>query len=484
MDGLRRLGQDWPVWWLIVPIVLLVVQVSAVPYLEIDSISYLSMARSLAETGHMKRLGEAHLLYAVGYPAVLGSVMTLHGNAFLTSSILNAVLGLIYLLGVWRWCRQVAPSQAVWISCVSVAHVTVLYLFRRPLSEPLFMALLIWCSLCLDRVVWQLPGRIDYLSLALASLLLGMLVATRHVGVFLVAGLVTWLACLVWKGKIQWREAFLLALVPCVAAGTVGLALIAHDQQTKKVAQGPSNWDMLLRKTDFSADHKEEGLAAYLLEGLRIRVFEIGRLIIPGMSGSYAKTGQWLNVNTFIYVPLACLCFFGWWRLARRHGESLIMMFPWYFALYVYWPSDQGGRFFTPILPILFLSLWKGLVLLPSLRKQWLLKGLVMGHAIVALGLWIFSDCRMYREFESEGAEMVSLSHKLMEETGQIGVDDADNWPILYMSHLLDRALIQYDPATPPQHLLWPVDRTLPPGYVEASAGKSFRLARHESVGP
>lgn len=480
----RERGTYWPRWWLLIPIVLLLVQISTVPYLDADCVSYLSIAQSLAEHGSLLRLGEPHLLYGVGYPLVLGRALKLQLDPFLTASLLNAVLGLIYLLGVWRWCRQVAPNHAVWVSCLAVGNATVLYLFRRPLSEPLFMVLLIWSSIFFNQVVWQLPTRIDWRLLLAASLLLCMLVATRHVGVFLCAGLVTWLCCLAWRGSIRWKQAVVVACLPGIAAGVTALALIYHDQQTKVHAPRESNWDMLLRKTDFSADHKEETLPAYLLEGLRIRVYEIGRLMIPGMFGCYAKTGEWLNVNTFIYVLLAALCFFGWWRLARWHGDSLIMMFPWYFALYVYWPSDQGGRFLAPMLPVLFLSLWKGLVLVPQLRHRWMLKALIVSHAVVALGLWIFGDLRNYHRYVSEGNEMTSLAHKLMEETGQIGVEDNASWPIMYMTHLLDRALIQYDPATPPKHLLWPVDRELPPGYVEASAGKSFRLARHETVMP
>ena len=73
---------------------------------------------------------------------------------------------------------------------------------------------------------------------------------------------------------------------------------------------------------------------------------------------------------------------------------------------------------------------------------------------------------------------MTTFSQKLMEETGQVGTFETGNWPSMYLAHLLDRAIVQYDPAQPPAHLLWPVDRELPPGYVEAAAGKQYRLAR------
>lgn len=109
---------------------------------------------------------------------------------------------------------------------------------------------------------------------------------------------------------------------------------------------------------------------------------------------------------------------------------------------------------------------------------------LVVAHALVALGLWISADLLKYSQIEGEIMDMTSLAQKLMEETGQIGVEDCLAWPALYLSYLLDREIVRLDPTTPPQHLLWPVDRELPPGYVEASATQRFRLARLSTASP
>jgi len=394
MDGVWHRRQRWSLWWLLLPIGLLVAQVSTIPYLEPDSTHYLSMASSLAENGVMLNMGNPHLMYAVGYPAVLSSVYLLPIDPILGSSLLNILLGMIYLLGVWCWCRRVAPSTAVWMTCLGMGNATVLYLYRRPLSEPLFMALLIWCSLCLDTLVRQLPQRINWKMLILSSVLMGMMVATRQAGIVVMAGLGTLLLLKLWQRSITWQRAFVVCGCTGVVAMSVLLGLILHDQQTKEFAPDRSNWDMMVRKSNFCADHHEDHLAGYLLEGVRLRVYEIGRLLAPGMFGCYANTGDWLNVNTFIYVPLAGLVFFGWWRLARRQHNTLIMMFPWYFALYVYWPADQGGRFFAPILPLLFLSLWKGLGVAPILKHTWCVRAQVIAHALAAVVVWWGLDYR------------------------------------------------------------------------------------------
>jgi len=472
----------WSKWWLLVPVILLLVQISAIPYMDLDSVSYLSMARSLAEYGVMQKLGSPHLVYAVGYPTVLSGALLFGGDPFLTSSILNAVLGLIFLLGVWKWCNEVAPGQAVWISCLSVGNVIVLQVFRRPLSEPLFMALLLWSTLFLNQVVRQLPGRVDWVSIGMASILLCMLVATRQVGVFLVAGYGTWLGWLALQGTIKWRHAVSAAILPGLAAGLTLLAMIYQEHQTKVHAPAESHWDMLLRKSDFSADYKADGLVSNVVEGFRTRVYEIGRLLIPGMFGCYAKAGEWLNVNTLIYVPVAAICFFGWWRLVRRHADSLSLMVPFYFALYVLWPCDQGGRFFTPLLPVLFLSWWKGLVLFPRLRARWMIGTIIIAHAAVALGLWVTADLRHYHEFQTQSDEVKGFAEMLKGKNGQIGIDDYVSWPAMYLAHHLDRPVLNYDAETPSHYLIWPVNLELPMGYVELSSGTHYRLARSGKV--
>lgn len=478
MDGtLSNRTKAWSKWWLLVPAILLLVQISAIPYMDLDSVNYLSMAGSLAEHGVMQKLGSPHLVYAVGYPTVLSGALLFDGDPFLTSSILNAVLGLIFLLGVWKWCNEVAPTQAVWVSCLSICNVIVLQVFRRPLSEPLFMALLLWSTLCLNQVVRQLPARVDWVSIIMAAMLLCMLVVTRQVGVFLVAGFGTWLGWMALQGTINWKSAFTAAIVPGLAAGLTLLAMIYQENQTKVYAPAESHWDMLIRKSDFSVDYKTESLTSNVVEGVRTRIFEIGRLLVPGMFGCYAKAGEWLNVNTLIYVPVAAICFFGWWRLVRRQADSYSLMVPWYFALYVFWPCDQGGRFFTPLLPVLFLSLWKGLSLFPILRARFMIRAMIIAHVLVALGLWVSADLRHYQQFQLQSEEVKGLADLLKNKNGRIGIDDYASWPAAYLAHHLDRPVLNYHAETPSQYLVWPVNLDLPRGYVVLSSGSHYCLA-------
>ena len=381
-------------WWLLIPVALLGVQVGSMAYLSPDAISYLTMAQSFADNGIMLNRGSPHLTYAVGWPTLLSLVYRLPIDPILGTSLLIMLLGCIYLAGVWVWCRRVCPRIAVWVTCLAVCNVTVTHLFRRPLSEPLFMCLLLWSTYTLQLMTDQLQTKLNWKLLLGCCLLLAMLSATRQVGVFLVAGWGLQLLGLVWRRQIPCKRSLLaLTLAGLCASGTV-LTFIVYDQHTKTLVKPGSNWDMLLGKTSFGADYQYHGVADHLLEGLRIRIYEIGRLVIPGMFGCYSGTGDWLNANTFVYVPVTLLCCIGWWRLVRRHADAYSLMIPVYVLFYIYWPSNQGGRFVAPLLPILSVSLWKASALIPWSRQRWVFPVVVIAHTIVALAMWLVLDYR------------------------------------------------------------------------------------------
>jgi hypothetical protein len=104
---------------------------------------------------------------------------------------------------------------------------------------------------------------------------------------------------------------------------------------------------------DQFADPKA-GLGRQLLEGLRLRISDIGRLLVPGMFKAYGRPGQWLHVSTAVYVPVLAAVGVGWWMLVRRRPDVLAMMFPFYLGLYIVWPFGQATRFMMPMLPVLW----------------------------------------------------------------------------------------------------------------------------------
>ena len=131
-----------------------------------------------------------------------------------------------------------------------------------------------------------------------------------------------------------------------------------------------STLDVLARNSKAQGqDLPDEPFAWQCVEGLRIRISEVGRLSVPGMFGAYGRYGDWLNPSMIVYLPLFGLLALGWRRLAQQDADVLVLTFPLYFLLHVCWPSNQSGRYLAPMLPLLLTCLWFGLRALGERRK-------------------------------------------------------------------------------------------------------------------
>jgi hypothetical protein len=147
-----------------------------------------------------------------------------------------------------------------------------------------------------------------------------------------------------------------------IAAGAALAALIWHDRLTMAQSSIASYGyvDQIL--------DPHICLAAQLAEGLRLRISETGRLMAPGMWKAYGAQGHWLNVNVPIYAAITVFVAAGWWRLVRHRRDVFLLAVPFYAAIYIVWPYDQGTRFFTPMLPIMWAAV-AAMLLLPWRRR-------------------------------------------------------------------------------------------------------------------
>jgi hypothetical protein len=159
-------------------------------------------------------------------------------------------------------------------------------------------------------------------------------------------------------------------------------------------------------------------LMMQLLTGLRLRIQEIGRLVVPGAFKAY---GGWLEPVMIVYLPVFFAIGIGWFHMVSRRPSSLLLAFPLYFSLYVIWPFDQGGRFMTPMVPILWLSLAGFL-----LHSQW--KSYISRFFIVLIILcsttsliYLIVDKVESKKFTSDWAVTEAIS-KALPQKAQIGL--------------------------------------------------------------
>jgi hypothetical protein len=84
-------------------------------------------------------------------------------------------------------------------------------------------------------------------------------------------------------------------------------------------------------------------------------------------------------------------------------------MLPIYVLFYIYWPSNQGGRFFVPLLPLLYVSLWKASATISRSRPRLVFPILVIAHTIVALAMWLVLDYRDNVKMQDEWNRLPSV---------------------------------------------------------------------------
>ncbi len=176
-----------------------------------------------------------------------------------------------------------------------------------------------------------------------------------------------------------------------------------------------------------------------MIEGLRLRISEVGRLVVPGMFKTYAAHGQWLNVNVFIYLAVFALVAAGWWRLIRRRRDVFAATMPLYFALYVVWAFDADTRYLLPLLPAIMVSLWFAI---ESMTRSPLtvLAALLVLHLAVAAGYWIAVEIPRGRECNRQWVIAEEFAPDIKDEPGMVvATPQVPECARLMLSFLIDR---------------------------------------------
>ena len=293
----------------------------------------------------------------------------------------------------------------------------------------------------------------------LAALLMVLLAAIRPAGILFAAGFGLHLALAAWRGQVRWSNAVIRTLAVGVPATVVLLGLIAYDKAMARTAGGYSYLDQVI--------DPDQTLAGQLVEGVRLRISDIGRLTVPGMFKAYGGNGDWLNPNMLIYVPLFVLFWIGWGKFVRRGSDVLAWTLPFYVALHTLWPYDQAGRFFLPLLPLLLVCLWLALERLRAYQFR-MAALLLAAHLAVSLGYWLWTDLPRTRDESRRWPTMDRLAELIRPDYRPVAVSAAlgDSW--LLLNYSLDRPVFLQPEDTPvPRNVVWlivPARRRFAPG--------------------
>jgi len=427
-----------------------------------DGSAYLSIAKHMSE-GRLARFDSPHLKYAPGYPMVVAPAFWISDKPFLAISLIHWGLAVGLLAGVFVWFRRlVGPKAALPTTALVMLNVGLWSIYRQTLSELAFMMGLMWSVYGLARLAECPTRRGTAIWTACSIVMLIFTCYVRQVGVFLIGGFAMAMAVRAYRRDQDWRRAAgITAAVGCPVLVALA-ALVGWDHRMAAVAGG-----------DAKSYHQymvAEGVTAsvQVAEGIRLRISEFGRLLIPGMHKAYANTGEWLHYNTILYAAVAVVLAGCWWTQCRRTNDALLWMVPIYVAFFATWPFDQGTRYMVPLLPALVLCLWTALERVNV--RQGTVICLIALHACVAVGEWI-RDVE-YRDSNQIWGQLAELTEPMSDDGGELGIGRVD--VDLYAMLLLETDRLPQSPrgervlaARFPVWLIFPIEEAIPEGYTE-----------------
>lgn len=467
-------------WWLSIYAFFLLIQISKWWYPTPDSVAYLSIARSIASGRGLLNLGYRHIAYPPGYPLLMSLAFFQHSPPFLTMSIMNWILAILFMIGLYRWTYRLAAEAAPLLTGLTMVNVTFWIYYRRTLTELAFMTIMIWTVNALDRALDERSTWGRSLFTAIGCVLAAYLSMIREVGVLVVAAFAATLCAYVYQKRLRARDAFaMIASVTAPAAAAV-IAFIFYDLSTY---QGPQS---------FLATHLSGFLnprmpfKELVPEGIRLQISAIGRITIPGMFKAYAHS--WISLDTLIYVCAVAIIAIGWVRLLRRHVEVLTCTLPLYLGLYSIWGFDADTRYVLPMLPILVVSLWYWLEPFRTYRLT-IVAVLLIANLGVAIGYWRWIEIPRGRECNEQWPDVRKVARVIDTDPGTIAA--AEKIPEcvrLMLSFTLDRPILELsndqEAVRTAKWLLANARDPDPAGYREDTQIASYKLLRNTQSAP
>lgn len=415
-----------------------------------DSVSYLSIARNIAQ-GKLERLGTPHTLYEPTYPALLAPAFLLPGPTFLWVSVIQALASGALVGGVWYWCSAYSRERAINVSLLTATSVGVWMMHRVARPEIAYMAATAWAGGFLARGFRDAAGPRFWRWTVAGGAAAAAATALRPLP-FVCIGAAAALARLAMARRVPWGRAAAAAMVVGLMSGAVELGWIKLDRAMADASQTVeldehSNWAYIdFVKDWFDGDGR--GLALQVAEGARRETGEVGRLMIPGMRGVYAREGAWGNPLNLVYLGFFAAVCAAWWRSAwRGPADALVWMAPPYLLLFVLSKYDQGTRYLVPLVPVLWFCAFDGLRRWEGWRAI-ALAVLVDAHLLVSVGDRVMKA----RGVAEENRHWPALREMAAEMgTGRavsqgLAVGDSR---VLMLSYLTDRAIARPETSGP-----------------------------------
>jgi hypothetical protein len=444
IDGTNR----HPRLWLALFAALMAAQISPWLYPTVDGCLYMKTARDFLAA---PSLSEFHCLVPPGYPALIAPAFFFGSRPFLEIAVLQWLLCLAMMGGVYVWARRQFPATAVLLTAAVMVNISVWTYYRRPTKEIATLALLMWTVNLMHRLLDERRiGRVIALTVT-AAVFTAYVSLMRYTVVTLAVGFSLAAAWLAWQRVFSWSRAVamsgVIGLVTCVTlagwlyydrtygAGGIYLreVMSVYSQQSSRVAKSttPRQTDgtdrpNINRSTEVAAADDESAAHSppvRFLQGIVYRINDVGCLCIPGLWKSSVEPWQIPGLSIVPFLALMGVLVVGWWQIVRRRLDVLVLMFPAYFLLYSHWVCDQpGGRFMLPMLPIIVACGWYGMSTLLRQRATMVFGLLIVVHLAQAGGYWLAVDAPRAYAHHQNWSLVDRLAGEIRERYGEVAV--------------------------------------------------------------
>jgi hypothetical protein len=438
-----------PASWLAALAVLFAVQISPWWYPTPDTVLYLSVARSIATVHRVGALGNPQSGLPPGYPLLISPAFLFGDRPFLALSFIHWVMALVLMVGVHRWFNRHCPAAAVLLTVLVMVNVSVWIHYRRALSELAFMTVLVWTVHALNAIFGAQSTSGALRRGLLAGALLMLLSLIREVGLVCGAGFAVAALISVQRGTVRPRVAIATTLFVAIPAALAVVAFLLHDLNMKASSPVPigTHVDGLMHPPATTSTDR-------LIEGVRLRVTDVGQLLVPGMFNAYGRQGNWLDLNMAVYAPLLVLVAVGWWKLVHGQPDVFALTLPFYLLAYIVWAFAGGSRYTLPMLPVLLASVW--CVIEPLQRRRLtVLAVLLVGHLAVAIGYWIVKDIPRGRECNAQWRTVERLAAAIQGDRRGVLAADLPQCIGQMLAFTLDRPVQMTGTQGDDPHVRW-----------------------------
>ncbi|KPK76041.1 MAG: hypothetical protein AMJ79_08530 [Phycisphaerae bacterium SM23_30] len=331
-----------------------------------DSCEYMGLAQALAHSKGYQFNGRDGSRYPPLMPLLLvGLIKVSESTESVVSVVTPAkftqiILALLFALGAWRLARRYLDQRRAMLAALLVwANLTVFQHCMFILSDVLYGCLSIWAMVLLSK-------RLNMRRWIGGIILIALAWMTRSVGILLAAAAIPyllWAKPHVIEGMKRWVWALLMPVI--CALPFVLWKYFWADQQG----------DYYLERWISATDKIN-------LPGIILASFLNMAPTVPLNSVQTLLNIETMTLPIYFAVPGFIVVLIGWGLLFQKHRALPEWYTMFYLGVMSIWFSNQGPRFYLPLLPLLLIYGLTGLTRLRELMAQQNLLGRILRIAV------------------------------------------------------------------------------------------------------